>query len=152
SGCPDCDGHSRSAHCASLQRFLRRDGLADRRALAKDGAGYILFNVGSAGIAMVVMLTPTIMAGMTLPLITYLLLRDGYGERSVGYVYAWNTFGSIAGVLAVVHLGLPLLGIKGSLVTGAAIDCALGLSLLWIASSARISSWAIAASTACVIA
>ncbi len=99
-------------------------------ALAKSDTGYALYNAGSAGIAMAIMLPPTVMAGMTLPLITFLLLRGGYGERSVGYVYAWNTFGSIVGVLLVVHVGLPWLGMKGSLITGAAIDVGLGLLLL----------------------
>ena len=106
-------------------------------ALAKNDAGYVLYNVSSAGIAMAIMLPPTVMAGMTLPLITFLLLRGGYGERSVGYVYAWNTLGSIVGVLLVLHFGLPLLGIKGSLINGAAIDIGLGLLLLWLGRPSR---------------
>ncbi|MBC7803095.1 MAG: hypothetical protein H7Y16_04380, partial [Candidatus Parcubacteria bacterium] len=76
-------------------------------------------------------LPATFCAGMTLPLITGALLRRGAGERAIGQVYAANTLGAIAGVLCAVHLGLPLLGLKGTLVLGALIDAALGLALLY---------------------
>ena len=99
-------------------------------ALAKSDGGYALFNLGSAAIAMAIMLPATFAAGMTLPLITFLLLRDGYGERAIGYVYAWNTLGAIAGVLLALHLGLPLLGLAGTLIVAAAVDIALGLALI----------------------
>ncbi len=99
--------------------------------LGKNDAGYLGFNLASNGIAIVVMLPATVCAGMTLPVITYTLLRRGHGERSIGAVYAANTVGAIAGVFASVHLGLPLLGLEGLLVSGAAIDVALGAWLLW---------------------
>jgi spermidine synthase len=63
---------------------------------------------------------------MTLPLITYQLLRSPVGERSIGYVYAANTAGAIVGVILAVHLLLPQLGLKGALIAGAVIDIALG--------------------------
>lgn len=99
-------------------------------ALAKTDGGYVLFNVGSAAIAMAIMLPATFAAGMTLPLITYVLIAERYGERAIGYVYAWNTLGAIAGVLAAVHFGLPGLGVAGTLIAAAGIDVALGLFLL----------------------
>ena len=45
------------------------------------------------------MLPATFCAGMTLPLITRTLIRVGRGERAIGRVYAWNTLGSIVGVV-----------------------------------------------------
>lgn len=105
-------------------------------ALARDDNGYVLFNVGSSLLAMALMLPATFMAGMTLPLVTFLLLRDRLGERSIGFVYSANTFGSICGVLLAIHFGLPLLGLKGSLVFAAAIDVALGVLLIWRAPAA----------------
>src|SRR5262249_30578704 len=48
---------------------------------------------------------------------------------SIGAVYAANTVGAIAGVFLAVHLGFPLLGLKGLLVFAAAIDLALGVAL-----------------------
>lgn len=101
-------------------------------ALARTEASYVLFNVASGTMAAAVMLPATICAGMTLPLITAILLRNGFGERQVGQVYGVNTFGAILGVIAAVHVLMPLLGLKWALAVGAAVDVALGLGL-WLA-------------------
>jgi len=98
---------------------------------AKTDAGYSIFLLSSHAIALLVMLPATFCAGMTLPLITYVLLGAGHGERSIGAVYASNTLGSIVGVIAAAHFGLPLLGLKGLIAAGAALDVALGIFLLW---------------------
>ena len=113
------------------------------RGLAKNDLGYALFNLAGGAIAALVMLPATFCAGMTLPLITGALLRDGAGEAAVGRVYAANTFGAIAGVVLAVHVGLPLLGIKGALVAGCLVDAALGLILLGMFGTRR--GWTIAA-------
>jgi len=68
---------------------------------------------------------------MTLPLITYALLKKGYGEKSIGAVYASNTVGAIIGVFFAIHLGMPLLGLRNLIIFGACIDIGLGLFLLW---------------------
>ena len=39
--------------------------------------------------------------------------------------------GAIVGVFFAIHVGLPLLGLKRLMVSGAALDMALGLLLLW---------------------
>jgi spermidine synthase len=101
--------------------------------LPKTDTGYLLFNLGSHGIASAIMLPATFCAGMTLPLITNILFRQGHGEKSVGAVYAANTVGAIIGVLGAVHLGLPLLGLKGLMVCGVTLDMALGVMLIWSA-------------------
>jgi spermidine synthase len=93
-------------------------------------SGYLAFNVVSHGLALLVMFPAAFCAGMTLPLITASLLRCGAGERSIGQVYAANTAGAIAGVALAVHVAMPLLGLKGLIVTGAAVDLALGVALL----------------------
>ncbi len=56
------------------------------------------------------MLPATFCAGMTLPLITCTLLANGFGERAIGAVYSWNTFGSILGVILGGLVLLPVLG------------------------------------------
>jgi spermidine synthase len=99
-------------------------------AVSRNTGGFILFNVTSTFIALMVMLPATICAGMTLPLITYRLLRSSEGERSLGLVYSVNTAGAIIGVIAAVHLLIVWLGLHGTLVVGAGIDVALGLVLL----------------------
>ncbi|HEY2627683.1 MAG TPA: fused MFS/spermidine synthase [Usitatibacter sp.] len=100
-------------------------------ALARNDGGFVLFSVTSTLICLAVMLPATICAGMTLPLITYRLLRSREGERSLGLVYAFNTLGSIIGVIVAVHLLLRPFGLHGTLVVGAAIDVALGAWLYW---------------------
>ena len=120
------------------------------KGLARTDAGYLLFNLAGQGVSALVMLPATFCAGMTLPLITGALLRAGAGERAIGQVYAANTLGAIGGVLLAVHAGLPLLGLKGTLVLGALIDAGLGLALLYRFSA---HAWPFAASaTACALA
>jgi spermidine synthase len=106
------------------------------KALARTDAGYALFLVSSHAIALAVMFPATFCAGMTLPLITYALLRGGQGEKAIGAVYSANTLGAIAGVFFAAHLGMPLLGLKGLIACGAALDAGLGLVLLWRAAGA----------------
>jgi predicted membrane-bound spermidine synthase len=108
--------------------FSLMEGLM--KGLARTATGYLLFNVSGQAIAALVMLPATFCAGMTLPLLTGALLRRGAGEAAIGQVYAANTLGAIAGVVLAVHVGLPLLGLKGTLVLGSLIDAALGLALL----------------------
>ena len=106
-------------------------------ALAKSDSGYTVFLLASDGIALAIMFPATFCAGMTLPLITFALLRGGHGEKTIGAVYAANTLGSILGVFAAAHLLMPLFGVKGLLATGAALDVALGLTLLWRIAGAK---------------
>ena len=108
------------------------------KGLARTATGYVLFNVSGQAIAALVMLPAAFCAGMTLPLITAALLRKGAGEAAIGRVYAANTAGAIAGVLVAVHLGLPLVGLKGTLIAGCAIDLALGVLLL---RTTRVAAW-----------
>lgn len=96
----------------------------------KTDQGYLLFNLGSHAIALAVMLPATFCAGTTLPLITYVLMRRGNGEGSIGAVYAANTVGAIVGVFGAVHLAMPLLGVKGVIVAGASVDLAVGIAIL----------------------
>ena len=101
--------------------------------LGTSDTDYVLFNLGGHVIAFVIMLPATFCAGMTLPLFTHVLLRRGHGERSIGWIYSANTLGSITGVLFAVHIGLPWLGLKLLLGTGALVDLLLGVVLLRLA-------------------
>jgi len=100
-------------------------------ALEASPQGYVLFAVARYAFCLVVMLPATFFAGMTLPLITRQLLVGGEGERAVGLVYAVNTFGSIVGVVLAGLVLLPVLGLKLLLISGAVIDMALGVVLIW---------------------
>jgi spermidine synthase len=99
-------------------------------ALARNDAAYQGFNLVSHFICLVVMLPATFCAGMTLPLITFLLIKRGYGERSIGAVYSANTVGGIGGVLIAVNVLMPMVGTKGLLGIGGLLDLGLGIALL----------------------
>ena len=120
--------------------------------LARNDTGYALFNFSGQAIAALVMLPATFCAGMTLPLITGALLRQGAGEGAIGRVYAANTFGAIVGVMLALHVGLPALGLKGALVAGALLDAALGLYLLHRFAAPRVQLVPAAAAAAALFA
>ena len=67
--------------------------------------GYHFFTIAKYGIALAVMLPATFCAGITLPLITHMLMRAGGGERAIGAVYSVNTLGSIVGAAAGLGTG-----------------------------------------------
>jgi len=96
-------------------------------------AGYQAFLVARYGICLMVMLPATFCAGITLPLITGILMRTHgpvRGERAIGAVYGVNTLGSIAGVLLAGLALMPVLGLKLLLILGAIVDIALGFFIL----------------------
>jgi predicted membrane-bound spermidine synthase len=93
-------------------------------------AMWVLFNTARYLICLLVMLPATFCAGMTLPLVTHVLLRRGQPESAVGRVYGVNTLGSIAGAVLAGMVMLPLMGLKNTIVTGALIDMALGIWLV----------------------
>jgi hypothetical protein len=78
------------------------------------------------------MIPTSFFAGMTLPLITLILTRAFKSEAPIGKVYGWNTLGSIVGSAGGGLLLLPLLQLKGTLVTAALLDFAIGFLLLVI--------------------
>jgi predicted membrane-bound spermidine synthase len=100
------------------------------KALSRSDGGYAIYNIVTGAVSMLMMAPAAFFAGMTLPLFTYALLRNGGGEASVGRIYAANTVGAIAGVFAAVHFLVPVLGLKLAMCIAAAGDLALGLVLL----------------------
>ncbi len=101
-----------------MQTFTRSD------------TGYAAFSLSRYAISLAIMLPATFCAGTTLPLITRALLERGAGERAIGRVYGVNTLGSIAGVVVAALVLLPLIGLKHTLVVGAAVDLGLGVLVL----------------------
>src|SRR3954451_807180 len=118
------------------------------QALSRTDGAYHAFNLISHFICLLVMLPATFCAGMTLPLITFLLLKRGHGEKSIGAVYSANTVGGIVAVLLAVNVLMPLLGVKGLLGIGAVLDLGLGILLLKSAMAGRRFRFAAIAATA----
>lgn len=124
------------------------------RAFDATEAGYAGFSAGRYAISLAIMLPSTFCAGATLPLITKVLLSQGAGEGAIGRVYGVNTLGSIAGVIVAGLALLPLIGLKATLITGAALDMTLGILVLATAadrSTRRLAGWAVAAGVALVV-
>jgi len=101
-------------------------------ALKTSDSGYQLYSLFSYSLALVVMLPATICAGTTLPLVTHILLKSGQTDAAIGKVYAFNTLGSIIGVILAIQLLMPMLGLKWLILAGAFIDIGLGILLLYL--------------------
>jgi spermidine synthase len=100
------------------------------QATARSEDGYVLFTVARYLICLGIMLPATFCAGMTLPLMTRMLMAGGAGESGIGAIYGANTLGSIVGAAAAGLVLLPALGLKGALVTGGVLDMLLGVLAL----------------------
>lgn len=91
---------------------------------------WFAFNALRYGLCLVIMFPATFCAGMTLPLITHLLLKRGQPEGVIGRVYGFNTLGAIAGATLAGLLLMPLIGLQRVIVGGAVVDILLGLALM----------------------
>lgn len=100
------------------------------QALTKTESGYGLYTFGTAMIAILIMMPAAFFAGTTLPLFTVALLRNNYGEKAIGQVYASNTLGSIFGVFLTIYCLIPFLGLKLALVLSALVDMMIGVYLI----------------------
>ena len=110
------------------------------QAFSPTESGYLGFTLVAQSVAVALMVPVTFCAGMTLPLITRLQMTRGAGERAIGAVYSVNTVGAIVGVRLAIHLLMPTIGVKGTIVTGAALHLLLaisGLRLAWHGPFAR---------------
>ncbi|HUF20740.1 MAG TPA: methyltransferase domain-containing protein, partial [Burkholderiales bacterium] len=97
--------------------------------LPRTGLGYAGYTLAGYLISAAVMVAASFFAGMTLPLITYVLYTRGRGESEIGAVYGWNTLGAICGIALGGLLLMPAIGLKNMLVLGAAVDIALGVAV-----------------------
>jgi spermidine synthase len=81
--------------------------------------------------SLVVMLLPTFLLGMTIPIATRIYHRWAEAPgQAIGRIYAANTVGGVIGSFAAALLLLPLLGVYGSVILVAVINTVLGLGLI----------------------
>ena len=100
--------------------------------LQRDETSYRLHTVLNYLIAVSIMLPVTICAGMTLPLLSNILIKQGYGDQSVANVYAINTVGALFGILLTLFILMPLTGLKSSILIAAGIDMLIGISIFML--------------------
>lgn len=119
---------------AALSLYLYRplfDAVQNSHALfAKTEEAFPLYSIYKYLLCLALMFPAAFCAGMTLPLITWRLLRDTGRESFTGLVYGWNTIGSIVGAALGGLVLIPLLQLKWTIFAGAALDILLGLILL----------------------
>ena len=95
------------------------------------GASLTLGIIQRFGLATIVLLTPTVLMGLTLPLLVERLQGDQLAERT-GLLYGLNTLGAAAGVFFTAYWALPILGESGALAM-AAFLCLLVMALSIVA-------------------
>ncbi len=91
---------------------------------------WLQFNMLKVLICAMMMFPAAFCAGMTLPLLTHVMLKRGQPEGVVGKVYGFNTLGAITGATLAGLVLMPIVGLKGVLVIGALVDLLLGLTLI----------------------
>src|SRR5690606_5207710 len=111
------------------------------RALAPSENGYTLYEIATAAISLLVMFPAAFLAGMTLPLFTLALLREGALEDVIGRIYAANTLGAILGVAVMMHVLIPLIGVRLAVTLGALVD---GLEIGRASCRERLWMWVVA--------
>lgn len=104
----------------------------------EQASGFGAFLLAAAWRAVPIVLPPTILSGMALPIAVRVFAssRETVG-REVGVVYAANTLGSIAGALAAGLALLPALGAPRALAVLAAIHALGGAQLFAVTPSSR---------------
>lgn len=82
-------------------------------------------------ISAAVMFFPTLLLGMTFPLVVRLFIEDLYRVGSgVGITYASNTIGAICGAFLGGFVLLPAIGMQNSIIVGAFLNLIIGWLLL----------------------
>jgi spermidine synthase len=86
-------------------------------------AAFFLYAAAQLAVCYLVMLPPTVLIGMALPLLVKGLARDlARLGGDAGRVYAWNTWGNVSGALLAGLVLLPALGME-LLLRGVALGC-----------------------------
>jgi spermidine synthase len=95
------------------------------------GDSFPLFLAIQVLVSLTVMFLPTLLLGMTFPLVVCLFTQSLYRVgSSVGTTYASNTVGAILGAFAGGFIFLPLLGMQHSIVIGGLLNLFVGWLLL----------------------
>ncbi|MEK6561654.1 MAG: fused MFS/spermidine synthase, partial [Candidatus Binatota bacterium] len=95
------------------------------------GDSFPLFLAIQVVLSFAVMFLPTLLLGMTFPMVVCLFTQSLYRVgSSVGTTYACNTLGAIVGAFVGGFIFLPLFGIQVSIVIGALLNLSVGWLLL----------------------
>ena len=100
--------------------------------LNRSAESYPLFQLIQGTFSFGVMIIPTIILGMTLPLVSRIstaeVTRTG---RSVGLVFSFNTIGAVLGTLITGLWAMPALGLARTFALGTGLNIAIGIVILY---------------------
>jgi spermidine synthase len=108
--------------------FAGLDGFYTSAYRILDGHPYV-FALFRFGLSFLVLLVPTTLIGGTLPVLSkFVVRRLPRVGRAVGVLYAVNTFGAVAGTIAVAFVLLEQLGIRGTILVAAGANFLIALA------------------------
>jgi predicted membrane-bound spermidine synthase len=92
-----------------------------------------LLDLVRAAATLAVLMVPAMAMGATLPVLTGAMgERPSDFGRVLGRLYAWNTFGAVAGVVGAELLLVPRIGILGSAWVAASLNVIAAAVVLWV--------------------
>jgi spermidine synthase len=115
-------------------------------------AGFELYQLGKAGLCLLVLLLPTTCLGLSFPLVAQVQARSQSEiGRRVGSTYAWNTAGNVLGAVLTSLVLLPRLGLLGAFHLNVALNLAAGVALLLVATEVATPRRLLAAAATAVV-
>ena len=79
-----------------------------------------------------ILLPPTVMMGATLPLLADYVAAVRGARVTPAWLYTANLAGAVLGVAAAGFVLMPVLGLRGTIVAGAALNVAIGVAVLCV--------------------
>ena len=93
---------------------------------------FIYYQFGKFVLCFAVMFIPTLLSGMTLPLISHIVSdKINLIGKKIGSVFAWNTGGTLIGAILAGLIFLPKLGLQSTLDVGIIVNLLLGCFALY---------------------
>ncbi len=87
----------------------------------------------------ILLIVPTTLMGGTLPILTQAVARRGQSiGRTVGTLYAVNTFGAVVGVAGAGYFLLPAVGNRAAIAIAALGNVAVGVLAIWFSRRLRV--------------
>lgn len=100
---------------------------------------FALFLIGQFAVSFLIMIVPTTLMGATFPIVSRIVTDSvGHVGRSVGGAYSVNTLGSIFGSAGAGFLLIPLLGVRGAVVTAVVVNVASALLVSYLIGKDRL--------------
>jgi spermidine synthase len=116
-----------------------------RSGLPATPTGFVFHQVLVGGIAIVVLGLPAGLLGAVLPLCIRSVSgsNSGLGQR-VGRLLTWNTIGAVAGVLVTGFVLMPVIGLRGALLTLAILLSVVALASAWYRRATTTAAFSVA--------